>query len=56
MTLENYGATYHVRTEARLILPLKQLTPINVGKEMMRLDLRGTAGTQTALGITIKEP
>lgn len=49
------GQTYHVGTEARLVLPLKQLAPVNIGEEVMRLDLGGAVGTQPALRITIEQ-
>ena len=47
--------TYHIRTEAGLVLPLKQFAPINVSKEVVRLDLGGTVGTQTTLRIAIEQ-
>lgn len=47
--------TYHIRTEAGLILPLEQFAPVDIGKEVVRLDLCGTVGTKTTLGITIKQ-
>jgi len=47
--------TYHVGTEAGLVLALEKLAPVDVGKEVVRLDLGGTIGTQTALGITIQQ-
>jgi hypothetical protein len=49
------GKTYHVGTEAGLVLPLEKLAPVDVGKEVVRLDLSGTVGTQTALGITVQQ-
>jgi hypothetical protein len=47
--------TYHIRTEAGLILPLEQFAPVDIGKEVVRLDLCGTVGTKTTLGIAIKQ-
>lgn len=47
--------TYHIRAEARLILPLEKLAPVNVGEEVMRLDFCGAIGTQTALGVTVQQ-
>lgn len=47
--------TYHIRTEAGLILPLKKFTPVDIGKEVVRLDLCGTVGTKTTLGIAIEQ-
>lgn len=48
-------ATYHIGTEAWFILPLQQLAPVDVGEEMVRLDLCGAVGTQTSLGIAFKQ-
>jgi hypothetical protein len=47
--------TYHVRSEAGLILPLEKLAPVNVGEEVVRLDFSGTVGTQSAHGITVQQ-
>lgn len=47
--------TYHIGAEAGLILPLKQFTPIDIGKEVVRLDLCGTIGTKTTLRIAIEQ-
>jgi hypothetical protein len=49
------GFTYHIGTETGLILPLKQFTPIDVGKEVVRLDLCGTVGTETTLRIAVEQ-
>lgn len=48
--------TYHIGSEAWLILPLEQLTPVNIGKEVVRFDFRSTIGTESAVWITIKKP
>jgi len=44
-TLPTKQNTYHIRLERRLILPLKQLSPIDAMEERMRLDLRSSIGT-----------
>lgn len=50
-----YDNTYHIRSEARLVLSLKQLAPVDVGEEVVGLDIGRTIGTQATLGITIKQ-
>ena len=47
--------TYHVWSEAGFILPLQKLTPVDVGKEVVRLDLRSTVGTQSAHRVTVQQ-
>lgn len=53
---EDACSTYHIGTEAWLVLPLQQLAPVNVGEEVVRLDLRSTICTQTVLRIAVEKP
>lgn len=47
--------TYHVRTEAGLVLPLEKLAPVNVCEEVVRFDLCGAVSTETTNGITVQQ-
>jgi hypothetical protein len=47
--------TYHIGPEAWLILPLEQLTPVDIGEEMVGFDFCGAIGTKSAVRITIEE-
>jgi hypothetical protein len=50
-----YCFTYDIRLEARFVFPLQKLSPIDVCKEMMSFDLRGTIRTQSALRIAVQQ-
>jgi hypothetical protein len=49
------GFTYHIGLEARLVLPLQQLTPVNAVEEVVRLDLSSSLRSQTLLCVAVEE-
>lgn len=55
MTYCRYLWTYHIGLEAWLILPVKQLSPIDAVEEWMRLDLCGTVDSEPLRCIPVQE-